>query len=287
MTPPDPEALDAELRRLLDHAGASLGPVVILTGAGISAESGIPTFRGPEGYWTIGSRVYQPQELATRSAFERMPDEVWSWYLYRLGVCRAARPNAAHEACVRAERCFGERFVLITQNVDGLHLRAGSSEARTFQIHGNLERMRCAGGCTTELVPIPEGVSPKGRGEPLTESDRALLVCPRCGGRSRPHVLWFDETYDEGFFRFQSSLAAAERCRLLVVVGTSGATTLPQHVVSLACASGARVIDVNPDRNPFSQLAISAGGRWLQGGACRWLPTLVDHLVAASGGSET
>src|SRR3954466_12730475 len=91
------------------------GNVVVLTGAGISAESGIPTFRGKEGYWTIGAREYQPQELATWEAFQQMPWDVWAWYLYRRGVCRAAEPNAAHAAIVTLDGALGERFALITQ----------------------------------------------------------------------------------------------------------------------------------------------------------------------------
>ncbi|HTL34091.1 MAG TPA: Sir2 family NAD-dependent protein deacetylase, partial [Kofleriaceae bacterium] len=107
------------------------GHVLVLTGAGVSAESGIPTFRGKEGYWTVGAREYHPQELATHDAFERMPWEVWAWYLYRRGVCRAAEPNAAHQAIVRWDAALGARFGLITQNVDGLHRRAGSPAERT------------------------------------------------------------------------------------------------------------------------------------------------------------
>ena len=108
----------------------------------------MPTFRGKEGYWTVGSRNYHPQELATREAFSHMPDEVWRWYLYRRSVCRRAAPNAGHMALVRLEERFGERFALVTQNVDGLHLRAGSSRERTFEIHGNIDYLRW---------PAPEG----------------------------------------------------------------------------------------------------------------------------------
>jgi NAD-dependent protein deacetylases, SIR2 family len=129
----NPVMIEAIARRL-----ESGGRLTVMSGAGISAESGIPTFRGTEGYWTVGSRVYHPQEMATRAMFDRSPREVWRWYLYRMGVCRQAAPNAGHRAVVDLERLLGERFTLITQNVDGLHLRAGSSPGRALQIHGNV-----------------------------------------------------------------------------------------------------------------------------------------------------
>jgi NAD-dependent deacetylase len=138
-----PSPLSQDLAR---EIAASRGLIVFLTGAGISAESGVPTFRGPEGYWRVGSRHYQPTELATAAAFAQIPEEVWRWYLYRRAVCRVAEPNAAHLALVEAERRLGERFLLVTQNVDGLHGRAGSSAARTYQIHGNIDFCRCAAG---------------------------------------------------------------------------------------------------------------------------------------------
>ncbi|MEO1335399.1 MAG: Sir2 family NAD-dependent protein deacetylase, partial [Myxococcota bacterium] len=132
--------MDAKLASLLDACRADDGPIVVLTGAGISAESGIPTFRGKDGYWTVGTRNYHPQEMATRAAFEAMPEEVWRWYLYRRSVCRAAQPNAAHEALVKLEDALGERFQLVTQNVDGLHQSAGNQ--RVFAIHGHLDQWR-------------------------------------------------------------------------------------------------------------------------------------------------
>lgn len=256
--------------------------MTVLTGAGISAASGIPTFRGPEGYWTVGAREYTPQQLATRAMFTRAPDDVWAWYLYRLGVCRAAAPNAAHDAVVRLEQSLGDRFLLITQNVDGLHLRAGNTARRTYPVHGEIEWARCAADCTTDRVPIPDRVATKERGEPLTDSDRAALRCSRCGARLRPHVLWFDETYDEPRFRFDSALRAAAETALLVTVGTSGATTLPALVAERAAAAGATVIDVNPDRNPFGDLADRTGGAAVREPATDALPALVDHIITAA-----
>src|SRR5438874_8242524 len=170
-------------------AVAKDGHVLVLTGAGVSAESGIPTFRGKEGYWTVGSRDYHPQELATHEAFTQMPWEVWGWYLFRRGVCRAAEPNAAHRAIVTWDAALGERFGLITQNVDGLHRRAGSPDARMYPIHGDISLMRCAKDCTLDRYPIPDSVPALGKGEAVSAAVKALLVCPKCGGMARPHVL--------------------------------------------------------------------------------------------------
>ena len=270
--------LDTNLKATLASFAAASDRLTVLTGAGISAESGIPTFRGPEGYWTVGSKEYQPQEMGTYAMFSRAPDEVWGWYLYRRGVCRQAAPNAGHYALVELEKRFGDRFTLITQNVDGLHLRAGNSLARTYQIHGNIDFMRCAGECSTDVYPIPAGIPAKARGEGLTEVERALLRCPRCGERTRPHVLWFDETYDEGYYRFHSSLAVAGRTGLLIVVGTSGGTNLPHQVVSRVYERGGLIIDVNPAKNPFSQLALASGGYFLPGPSGIILPEVVKAL---------
>ncbi len=260
---------DGRLGEIVEQVAAGSGPVVVLTGAGVSAESGIPTFRGPEGYWRVGSRHYRPMELATRAAFDAMPDDVWAWYLHRRAVCHAAAPNGAHLALARLERALGDRLLLVTQNVDGLHLRAGSSSARTYQIHGNLDLMRCAAGCSRDLVAVPEPAEPQ------------RLACPRCGGHARPHVLWFDECYDEGWFRFESALGAAARADLLIVVGTSGATTLPARMCETVAGRGAPMIVVDPEPTPFTRLAESSPrGLVLTGTACAVVPPLAAALAA-------
>ena len=170
--------MDSTTRQLLETPGL----VLWLTGAGISAESGIPTFRGKEGYWRVGSRNYQPEEMATWSAFQEMPDEVWAWYLYRRGVCRGADPNAAHFALADAEQRGGDRFLLVTQNVDGLHLRAGNTLSRTYQIHGNIDFMRCSKECLPAPVPMPEGIDIAwDKGRAITDHERQALACPSCG----------------------------------------------------------------------------------------------------------
>ena len=253
------------------------GPVLWLTGAGISAESGIPTFRGEEGYWKVGSKNYRPQDLATNAAFGVMPDEVWAWYLYRRSVCRGAEPNDAHRALVRLEQAIGDRFQLVTQNVDGLHQRAGTE--RVFAIHGNIDQMRPVGG--TRCVPIPEGVPTEWpRGRSLGDAERALL---KVGDRpARPHVLWFDECYDEERFRFESSLRAAASASLLIVVGTTGATNLPMQIGMLCAERGTPSIVVNPEPNPFSDMVEHTGaGLFLEGTAGEWVPPLTDALATA------
>lgn len=266
------------LSNLAERALEAHGPILFLTGAGISAESGVPTFRGPEGYWQIGSTNHQPEALATYAAFQRMPDEIWAWYLYRRGVCRAARPNAAHLALVAAERALGDRFVLVTQNVDGLHLRAGSSMERTHQIHGNIDFLRWEHE-HPRIRPIPEGVPidwPKARR--LSDAERALLR-DASGRWARPHVLWFDESYDEPLFRFETAIGAARRAAMVVVVGTSGATTLPSLIVDVAAQRGIPLVCINQDESPFTEIARDLPeGLVLLGAAGEHLPRLVECL---------
>jgi NAD-dependent deacetylase len=254
--------------------------LVVMTGAGISAESGIPTFRGKEGYWTVGAREYHPQEMATFSMFSSEQEEVWSWYLYRRGVCRGAAPNAGHQAVVKMEQALGDRFLLLTQNVDGLHLRAGNTLERTFQIHGNIDFARCAKECGQAIFALPDDLT-KVKGDGLTDEDRARLRCPTCGDWARPHVLWFDECYDEEHFRFESSLRAASAASLLLVVGTSGATNLPMQVGQMALRQGATIVDINPDANPFSEMAQRAdeSGFFLQGPSGAFLPQIAATLA--------
>ncbi|MDH3727300.1 MAG: RNA polymerase subunit sigma [Myxococcales bacterium] len=271
------------MAELDDLVASADGLVLWLTGAGISAESGIPTFRGKEGYWRVGSRNYHPQEMATRAAFREMPDEVWAWYLYRRGVCRLAEPNPAHRALAAAEERSGDRFLLVTQNVDGLHLRAGNTPDRTYQIHGNIDFMRCVRECLPAPVPVPETIDVCWeRGRPLTDLERDALRCPSCDGPARPHVLWFDESYDEENFRFQSSLEGAEGASLVMVVGTTGATSLPMHIGNLAAARGTPMVVINPEPNPFSELVERTGkGVFLEGTAGHWVPRITDSLSAS------
>lgn len=275
------EHIDA-CRAWLAETWDGRGLVLTLTGAGISAESRIPTFRGVEGYWRIGSRNYFPEELATRAAFDTMPDEIWSWYLYRRGVCRAAAPNPAHLALTQLERALTGKsacdFLLVTQNVDGLHLRAGSSPERTYQIHGNIDFMRSVDERDPRCYPVPAALDTAWeRDRKLTATERALLVCPD-GSPARPHVLWFDESYDEERFRFRSTLAAVERAALVIVIGTAGATSLPALIVERTLKRGTPLLVINRDPSPFTAAAEQTPhGHALYGAAA----TLVPAVTAA------
>jgi NAD-dependent deacetylase len=271
--------VEERLQQILAEVARSRGRVVALTGAGISAESGIPTFRGAEGYWVVGSRNYMPQEMATQAMFQRRPEEVWRWYLYRFGVCREAQPNEGHRALVELDRALGERFHLVTQNIDGLHLRAGATPARTSCIHGEAAWVRCAAACGEDRRPLPD-LGRRDAATPFTAEDRRALSCPRCGGWLRPHVLWFDEYYDEENYRMETALRAAGRADLLVVVGTSGATNLPMQIGELAWRRGIAMVDVNPEENPFSALCERAPrGFFARGKACERLPEIVAALT--------
>ena len=271
--------LDRHLEKMLQDFAKGSGRLTILTGAGISAESNIPTFRGPEGYWTIGSNEYHPQEMATYRMFRQKPEEVWKWYLYRIGVCKKAQPNPGHHALVEMETLFKDRFTLITQNVDNLHLRAGSSLEKTYEIHGNVFFMRCADECKRGIFPIPEDLTGREKNETLTETDRHLLMCPDCGSRSRPHVLWFDEMYDEHYYRYHSALKVARKTDLLLVVGTSGATSLPNQVVWEVKRRTGIIIDINIEKNPFSIIALnSRQGFFIQQPSGNALPDILQHF---------
>ncbi|MFL5273288.1 MAG: SIR2 family NAD-dependent protein deacylase [Anaeromyxobacteraceae bacterium] len=271
--------MEERLASILSDVRRAKGRVVALTGAGISAESGIPTFRSAEGYWVVGSRNYMPQEMATHAMFEAAPEEVWRWYLYRFGVCKDAQPNDGHRALVALDRALGERFHLVTQNIDGLHLRAGSAPERTSSIHGDAAFVRCADACSPGKLPLPD-LGRRDAEAPIAPDERAKLTCRRCGAWLRPHVLWFDEYYDEENYRMDTALRAASRADLLLVVGTSGATSLPMQIGEIAWRRGIAMVDVNPEENPFSELCErSPRGFFARGAACARLPEIALALV--------
>jgi NAD-dependent deacetylase len=206
--------------------------VAVLTGAGISAESGVPTFRGEGGLW----RSYRPEELATPAAFRRDPKLVWEWYAWRRGLIGACLPNPAHYALAEMEPHFDD-FVLITQNVDGLHWLAGSRNL--VELHGNIWGMRCTRGCQPSW---------EDRSDPLPEIPPR---CPDCGALARPDVVWFGESLPGG--ALEAAWAAAQRCRVMLVVGTSAVVHPAASLPLLALQSGACVVEINPQPTPISE----------------------------------
>lgn len=252
--------------------------VIVLTGAGISAESGIPTFRGEEGYWTVGSTNYRPETLATREAFGRFPDEIWRWYLYRRSVCSKAAPNVAHRALVDLEAQLGDAFSLVTQNVDGLHRLAGSK--RAYNIHGDIGLMRFESEYP-QVRPIPESVPVHWeRDTPMSDAIMAALKSD-LGELARPHVLWFDESYDDALFHMTDAMNAAKEASLLVVIGTSANTTLPMIIGSMIAERRVPMIVINRDENAFSDyVAEENAGVFLRGKAGELLPGVCDAIAS-------
>jgi len=204
---------------------------IALTGAGVSAESGVPTFRGSEGLW----RNFSPQDLATPEAFERDPQLVWEWYDWRRSLIAKISPNPAHYALAELERRSPE-FTLITQNVDGLHRAAGSS--RVMEIHGSIWTVRC-----TEC-----GNSSENRDVPIN-------ILPRCscGGLLRPGVVWFGEPLPEEML--YKAFEAASSTDLMLVIGTSGVVQPAASLAVRAKDGGALVVEINPEATPLSEVA--------------------------------
>lgn len=249
--------LDHTLDEALDRATAVLraaGSVAALTGAGVSAESGLATFRGGGGLWE-GQRV---EDVATPRAFARDPALVWRFYNLRRANLAKAKPNPGHDALAALERRFGpERFTLITQNVDGLHLAAGSR--RVLEIHGTLRRVRCT-GC---------GALQDNGAEPLPELPR----CGDCNELLRPDVVWFEEMLPEDVWR-QAEEAAAS-CDCFLVIGTSAIVYPAAGLLSLARSNGADTIEINLTRTPASHDADVV----LLGPSGTILPALVARLT--------
>jgi NAD-dependent deacetylase len=224
--------------------------VAALTGAGVSAESGVPTFRDAQtGLWA----QFDPLELATPTAFARNPKRVWDWYAMRRDMVGRVTPNPAHVALAALERHVPE-FLLITQNVDGLHQRAGSR--RVVEMHGNITRV-C---CSRDGRPVPhwEDTDPE-----------APPRCADCGAFLRPDVVWFEESLPED--ALADAEDAASRCDVLLVVGTSAGVYPAAALPMLAKRSGAQVVEVNTEATPLSAQADYA----LRGRAGVVLPALV------------
>lgn len=225
--------------------------VTVLTGAGVSAESGVPTFRGADGLW----KNYRAEELATPQAFEADPTLVWEWYDWRRSVIAGKEPNPAHYAITELEDVF-ERFLLITQNVDGLHRRAGTRNL--VELHGYIFGVRCvADGKIEENLEVPLRTIP-----------------PRCdcGAMLRPNIVWFGEALPER--ALSAALVASRACDLMLVVGTSAVVQPAASMPLVAKQSGAFVIEINPDPTPITPYVDLA----LQGKAGELVPEVVAVL---------
>ncbi len=224
----------------------------MLTGAGISAESGVPTFRDAQtGLWA----KYRPEDLATPEAFARDPQRIWEWYEWRRELVRSAEPNAGHRALAELRQLV-PRLTLVTQNVDGLHQRAGSTGV--IEYHGNILRDRCpAEGVVAERSPL---------------SITGLPECARCGEMLRPDVVWFGEPIPVQALR-DADVAAAD-CDIFMSIGTAAVVYPAAGLAERALRSGARIIEINPEPTALSPLSDIA----LRGLAGELLPQLLQTL---------
>ena len=225
---------------------------MVLTGAGISVESGIPTYRDNDGFWTIGSENYTPKEIATRAFFDRDPKAQWCYNLQRKNEMAHAKPNEGHRKLRELEdycKKYGKTFQLVTQNIDGLHGIVGHQN-EIYYIHGDMNYARCPNvsfnGCKLANKKV---AFPKISMEKVKEKEFQVPKCNGCGSILRPHVLWFDESYSEDLYRLTSTINAIKNADLLIVIGTCYQTSLPQRILGYCNTNNTPVIDVNPNLN--------------------------------------
>jgi NAD-dependent deacetylase len=244
--------LDQLARRLRPHSR-----ITVLTGAGVSAASGVPTFRGPEGLW----RNSRPESLATPEAFRRDPKLVWEWYDWRRQVLSTKQPNRAHEVLAAWSRRY-TNFTLITQNVDGLHERAGTRNLIRF--HGSIWEVLCWNNYDRSPARWRDATVPFPQIPP---------ACPHCGGLVRPGVVWFGEGIDPEVLR--QSIQALD-CDVFFTIGTSSVVYPAAQLVHQAKALGAYTVEMNVERTPASGLLDLA----LEGSAEEMLDKLEAHLAS-------
>ncbi|KAB8155681.1 iron dicitrate transport regulator FecR [Kordia sp. TARA_039_SRF] len=228
--------------------------ITFLTGAGLSAASGIPTYRSTDGIWVKGTKYHKPEEFGTFKYFSKNQEEVWQFNLFRKGMFEKAQPNESHKLLVQIEELIPEYFSIITQNIDGLHHRAGNSDTKIFEIHGNMRSVRCSLECSKSVYPYPNNIALERIDEELTDDIWEALECPKCGGLLRPNILWFDEYYNERLYKIDSTMRIAKNTGILVVIGTSGATTLPLELVKQTLKYGGYVLDINLENNNITRL---------------------------------
>jgi len=229
--------------------------VLVLTGAGVSAESGIPTFRGKDGYW----RNLDPIKLATAEAFARDPELVWQWYRERRHTIRRAQPNAAHEAIANLAQCADE-FLLVTQNVDDLHERAGLAKAEMVQIHGDIFVTKCS-RCDFEHE----------HGQDQNGAPR----CTKCGALMRPGVIWFGEPLPAPETERVENYLQRDSCGVVIVAGTTATFGYIIDWAIRASRRGGELIEINHEETPLSRFAT----RLVREPAAIALPRLVDELM--------
>jgi NAD-dependent deacetylase len=245
--------LSDELLNVLQEARS----ICVLTGAGISAESGVPTFRGAEGLW----KKFRPEELANFDAFIRNPQLVWEWYSYRRQLIETVTPNQGHIALARIEQGVDD-FTLVTQNVDNLHRRAGSK--RILELHGNIMQSYCIECGAKEDHPDFSG-------------ENKIPRCKICGGLVRPAVVWFGEMLPRDVF--EEAEQAAKRCSLFMCVGTSAIVYPAASLPMIAKQAGAYTIEVNIERTEQSRIFDES----LVGKAGDILPSIADSILQIKG----
>jgi NAD-dependent deacetylase len=232
--------------------------VVAFTGAGVSAESGVPTFRGTDGVW----KKFKPEELANLNAFMKNPELVWEWYAHRKRIIADIRPNPGHYALAEMEQLF-PHFAVITQNIDNLHGRAGSKTV--YELHGNIERnycMKCGAPYANEEI--------------LCGGSERLLsfLCRKCSGLIRPDVVWFGEMLPED--EWDRSIRAAEGADIFLSIGTSGVVYPAASIPLVAKQHGAYVVEINPESTPLT----GSADEFIRGLSGDVLPALYRRTIS-------
>ena len=234
---------------------ATLERIVVFTGAGVSKESGLDTFRDEDGVWAQDN----PEKYASPVGFRRHPREVWRWYQARRRNAASVRPNPAHRAIAELEDVV-PHVVVVTQNIDGLHQEAGST--RVLELHGSLQRYKCAQDCRGDPTPVP--APPLDAEEPTR--------CPHCGAYTRPDVVWFHERLPTDIW--EEAMIEAHACDAMLIVGTSGVVEPAASIPWSAKQQGALLVEINPARTPNTAIADLV----LRGPAGKIMPELLEAM---------